>query len=521
MHPKLVATILGFILLITGSVTTISNGSLINKASYNDNNKEIFRSTLDTQLHMKTTLLDMSKLFPIGNKQAFEGYTLFTPWFSIKTYLINNSWKVVHSWKSLYQPGLPVYLLENGNLLRGCFIRKPGFVWGAGDTGRVEMFDWNGTLLWYFEYANASHCLHHDIKPLPNGNILMIAWEVKTRDDAIAAGCNPDLVPEDVVWPDEILEVKPSGSSGGEIVWEWHVWDHMIQDYDPSKENYGVVGDHPELIDVNLMAQNMDSDWTHINSIDYNETFDQILVNAPLQSEIWIIDHSTTTTEAAGHTGGKNGQGGDLLYRWGNPQCYRAGDANDQQLFEQHDAEWIKSGCPGAGHITVFNNGNSRPEGMYSSVDEIIPPVDDNGSYYLEPGTAYEPQEPVWAYTAKNPTDFYAPGQSSAQRLPNGNTLICNGPRGVLFEVTPEKKTVWFYVNLLVNLIPGGFNLIFQAHRYPLNYSGIKEASLNIKNENFIRQSVTPLSTLLLPDKITKFFTRTQSLYMGINTNEK
>ena len=119
--------------------------------------------------------------------------------------------------------------------------------------------------------------------------------------------------------PDHVIEVEPNGSSGGNIVWEWHVWAHLIQDYDPAKDNYGVVEDHPELIDINFMAISAGKDLNHINAIDYNEEFDQILLTSAGQDEIWVIDHSTTTEESAGHTGGTSGKGGDLLYRWGNP----------------------------------------------------------------------------------------------------------------------------------------------------------------------------------------------------------
>jgi hypothetical protein len=501
------------VLLILGSLSNVVGYQTVQSSNQNAirnelGEKELFNINPHQDSRIKTTLTDGLKLSSLKSKQAFEGYTLFTPWYSTKTFLINNSWEIVNTWRSLYQPALPVDLLENGNLLRGCYILKPGLVWGAGDTGRVEMFDWNGTLLWYFEYANDQHCLHHDIEPLTNGNILMIAWEVKTRDEAIAAGCNPDLLPEnDIVWPDHIIEVKPEGSSGGDIVWEWHVWDHMMQDFDPSKENYGVVGEHAELIDINFMARDIYSDWNHINSIDYNEKFNQILVSVGAGEEIWIIDHSTTAEEAAGHTGGNSGHGGDLLYRWGNPQSYRLGDEEDKQFFGQHDAEWITDECPGAGHITVFNNGFHRPEGDYSSVMEIIPPVDENGTYHREPGTTYGPEDPVWVYTANNPTNFYSAGQSSAQRLPNGNTLIC-GPRGVIFEVTYEKKIVWFYVSLFVFPLRG-LNLIFQAHRYPLNYSGIRDVSFIKNNENFIGENVNPSVMSFLLNKITKFFTRT------------
>ena len=210
-----------------------------------------------------------------------------------------------------------------------------------------------------------------------------------------------------------------------------------------------MVEDHPELIDINFGETETSTlaDWLHTNSIDYNEEFDQILLSVHNFNEIWVIDHSTTTEEAAKHIGGNSGKGGDILYRWGNPRSYRAGNKTDQKLFEQHDATWIESGLPGEGNILLFNNGVTRPEEKYSSIDEIIPPIDNNGSYYLEPGSTYGPDEQFWIYTAENPTDFYSHYASGAQRLSNGNTLICDAAAGRFFEVTPEKETVWDYLN--------------------------------------------------------------------------
>ena len=420
----------------------------------------------------------------INDEESFEGYTLFSPLYYFTTYLINNGGEIVNKWKSNYLQGLDCYLLENGNLLRACVPRINPYILGGGMGGRIEMFNWDGDLVWEFEYSDNRHCLNHGFEVLPNGNILMIAWEIKTYAEAIAEGRNPFTIPAGVLWPSYIIEVEPKLPEGGNIVWEWHVWDHLIQNYDSTKNNYGNVRNHPELIDINFVGIPLGCvDWNHFNSLDYNEEFDQILISSHIQNEIWIIDHSTTTEEAAGHSGGRYGKGGDLLYRWGNPQVYSAGTADDQMLFGQHDAQWIKKGCPGEGHITVFNNGLFRPELSYSSVDEIIPPVDEIGNYYLKPGSAYGPKEPIWSYSAEDLSDFYSPLMSGAQRLPNGNTLICDGIRGVFFEVTTEQEIVWRYNTLLY---PNFFKQVTKINRYPTDYPGIRDitkSTVSIDNE--------------------------------------
>jgi hypothetical protein len=387
---------------------------------------------------------------------------------------MNMDGKIVHYWKSDYIQGFGTYLLENGDLLRLDEFGGDNTFMSGGRAGRIEKFDNQSNLLWEFIYANDEHCSHHDIKPLPNGNILIIAWESKTKTEAISAGRNPNRLRSNTLWPDHVIEVEPVGSTGGNIVWEWHVWDHLIQDYDSTKENYGVVKDHPELIDVNFGTT--DSDWNHINAIDYNKEFDQILLSVHNFDEIWVIDHSTTTEEAAGHTGGNSGEGGDLLYRWGNPQAYGSGNANDQQYFGQHGANWIKEGCPGEGNILVFNNGGQNRR--YSSVDEIVPPVDDNGHYEYVPSQAYGPDEPIWVYTAENPSDMYSMMLSSAQRLPNGNTLMCSANQGLFIEVTPEKEIVWKYQNILPTPIA---KPVARVVRYSLDYPGIPQAESSNK----------------------------------------
>ena len=403
---------------------------------------------------------------PIDN--SFEGYTLFSPEYCRYTFLINNNKRIIHWWKSDYIQGLGTYLLDNKELIRLDLPKVNTVFHGGGIAGRVEKFDENSNLLWEYEYSDTFHCSHHDIEPLPNGNILMIAWEYRTKAEAIAKGRNPSRLQSDSLWPDHIIEVQPTGHSSGEIVWEWHVWDHLIQDYDSTKDNYGIVQDHPELVDINYGPTTQD--WNHINAVDYNEQYDQILLSVHNFNEIWIIDHNTTTEEAASHVGGKYGKGGDLLYRWGNPAAYKSGDKGDQQFFGQHGANWIDSGCPGEGNIIVFNNGDRNRR--YSTVDEIQPPVDNNGNYSYVPGTAYGPTEPIWEYVAENPADLYSPTLSNAQRLPNGNTLICSANQGLFLEVTTGKTVVWKYTNI----IPSPFhNAVGRIQRYPVNYPGIPE----------------------------------------------
>ena len=387
------------------------------------------------------------------------GLTLFQPMASNVTYLVDSAGTVVQSWPAPGNPGLSVYLLDNGNLLRTTAI---GSGPGGGGGGRVAEVSWNNTELWSFTYFTANVLHHHDVEYLPNGNVLMLAWEYLTAAEAIANGRDPALISGPTFSPDHIIEVEPDGLGGANIVWEWHVWDHLVQDFDNTKANFGVVADHPELINLNFPAVST-NDWNHCNALDYNAEFDQIVISSQQNSEIWVIDHSTTTAEAAGHTGGNSGKGGDLLYRWGNPEAYDRGLPADKQLFGQHDIQWIEDGRPGEGNFIVFNNGLNRPAGAYSSVDEFVPPVDAMGNYTLAPGAAYGPAAAIWSYTDPVPTSLYSNIISGTERLANGNTLITPGIFGTIFEVTPAKATVWSYNNPFP---AAGSKWLFRSRRY-------------------------------------------------------
>ncbi len=442
----------------------------------------------------------------VNDAKAYKGYTLVAALNSTKAYLVDMDGHIVKTWDTGVTPGASTYLLENGNLLRTGNLGSKGKLNGAAAGGRVMEINWDGETVWDFTYSTDKSQPHHDIHRMPNGNVLMIVWDKKSVEEATAAGRRADTLKSGHLMADAIIEVKPTGKTTGEIVWEWHTWDHLIQDNDKTKANYGNVGQHPELVDVNfgsgilagMMAKKDDldklrdlgyvgpppppkgtdskgpdakgpgggpgfggfggpaPDWTHFNSIAYNPELDQIMISVHEFSEIWIIDHSTTKAEAAGHTGGKTGKGGDLIYRWGNPKAYRAGTNADQRLFAQHNAHWIPKGLPGEGHLMVFNNGNRRPDGTYSSVDEIAPPVEKDGKYTRKPGVPFGPDKAMWSYTAEKKSEFFAMLISGAQRLPNGHTLICSGPDSIVFEVTPEKEVVWKFRNPGGSMFGGG-----------------------------------------------------------------
>lgn len=416
----------------------------------------------------------------VGNEPGTApGYVLFTQLTSDKTYLVDLEGRVVHTWTSEKVSGAET-LQDDGSLYRLARIPEPTNFRAGGVAGYIQRIAWDGEVLWEWKMGDDMRMVHHDIKPLSNGNILAIAWEQKTAAEAQASGRRVDLIPKQGLWSEWILEIEPLPPNDAKIVWEWHVWDHLVQNTDPGAANHGDPSAFPGRLDINgdgdavaideeeleqLKAlgyvpdnatnEDVQSDFLHMNAIDYHPRLDQIAVSVPSVGEIWILDHSTSTEEARGSSGGRSGRGGEFLYRWGNPKVYGRGVESDQQLFGQHNVLWIPDGWKNAGNLTVFNNDGGRPDGDWSSVVEIAPPIDDDGNYVLPEGEAFGPRAPVWAYEAKDRKSFYAPFISGAQRLTNGNTLICAGPLGRYFEVTAEGAIVWEYRNPFHGDVPG------------------------------------------------------------------
>jgi hypothetical protein len=428
-----------------------------------------------------------------------DGFVLFAPTRSNTTYLIDRCGKEVKSWTSTYNPGLSCYLLSDGTLLRTGVVQSQSFNAG-GHGGVIEKIDWNGNVIWTYFISDATNWQHHDVKALPNGNILVIAWESKTNTQAIAKGRNPLLVPT-TLWSEQILEIQPTGATGGNVVWEWHLWDHLIQDFDNTKPDFGAVNTNPQLLNINYNATAGNSDWIHLNSIDYNVALDQILVSSRVLNEIWVIDHSTSSAEAASHSGGNSGNGGDFLFRWGNPLAYNTGTST--QFFGQHNAQWIQTGLPYENQIMVFNNGNGRTGGNYSTIEIINPPVD--GFNYTS-SLPYLPASTSWIYNDGNPNNFYAQLTSGCQQLSNGNVLFCNGPKGTFKEISASGTILWEYVNpvsvtgILTQGTTAASNAAFRCTFYPSSYSGFNNQLFSsptiIENSNSVSSTCTLSTTI-------------------------
>ena len=452
-----------------------------------------------------------------------NGYILFAPVGATTTYLIDKCGKLAKTWPSNYRPGQSVYLLPDGTLLRTGNANNATFNAG-GKGGIIEKIDWDGHVVWTYQVSDATKCQHHDVKALPNGNVLIIAWESKTNTEAIAAGRNPAQV-SNQLWSEQILEVQPVGTNGGNVVWEWHLWDHLVQDFDDAKPNYGTVATNPQLINLNYNANANQSDWIHLNSIDYNATLDQIVVSSHNMSEIWIIDHSTTTAEAATHAGGNSGKGGDILYRWGNPTAYDMGTNSNRHFYGQHNARWIESGYPFENQIMVYNNGNGRQGGNYTTVEIINPPVD---GYNYTNTLPYLPTTTSWIYNDGNPNNYYAQNISGAQQLPNGNVLMCNGPAGTFTEVTNSGETVWKYISpingmgIISQNSPANQNLVFRCTYYPYDYAGFSGHSITsgdiIENQNDVSATCELTSGLVTinPDFNVSIFPNPSSDFMAV-----
>jgi len=442
--------------------------------------------------------------------RAFEGYTVFAAQGNGTTYALDMAGNVVHSWPIGGNPRL----LDNGNLF-------------ARDTdGSFHEVDWDGNTVWSYKETRPNYVSHHDYVRAFNPKLgapttFYIANRDVTQEECIALGCDPanDYTGAQI---DTIVEVDMDGN----VIWEWRFVDHLVQDRYPDKANYvgegKTIADYPGRLNVNLPGRPVRRDWLHLNAMDYNQDLDQVMFDT-VQGEVYIVDHGNTFVpgDPEASLALAAGPKGDLLYRFGDPARYGQGDPpsiledwttsspGHKQIGGVHDIQWIDEGLPGAGNLLLFNNAQYLFERMPQSyVFEINPYLDadgnDTGRYVNPPDAGYTVWESdnlrnthklpknlsnqiVWMYGSRSGQNFFSHIGSGAQRLPNGNTLICADTEGHIFEVTADGELVWEYINpvttdgeIVAEMIdaPPMHNPVFRAFRYSADHPTFKGRTL-------------------------------------------
>ena len=413
----------------------------------------------------KTLFIIISNVIIYGS--SLTGLTLFS--VGTESYLLNNNLDQIYNWNHIQSTVGTSYLIPDRSIIVQLRCEHSfGFSHGPIG-GRFQKINFDEEVIWDFSYFNDEYHPHHDFEPLPNGNILIIAWEKKSQLELEEAG---RVNINNQFWPLKIVELMPIGVDSAIVVWEWHLWDHLIQDVFPNSDNYGDISSNPQLLDINLVEMNNpnNGDWLHTNAIDYSSELDQIAFSSRFLDEVFIIDHSTTTFEASTHSGGNSGQGGDFLYRWGNPQNYGRGGDEDKVLNDQHGVNWIDDSYIGAGNLLIFNNNPTDPTGQdhslgNSSILEIVTPLLTDYNYEIDDVNAYLPEESIWSYGGDS--SFYSHFQSGSYRLKNGNTFSTVSQEKYLFEINTENEIVWEYFLDSNEIINGN---IARAQKYNYDY---------------------------------------------------
>lgn len=382
-----------------------------------------------------TTYYDPSK--------AYNGHTLFAPMFGKDVWLIDMEGRIVHRWKTDPLGPELVRLLPNGNLLydgvKSGGVMGPGLAFLFGEEEIEQSEEERGQCLMEIDWDN---------------NLVWKHEAPQYNHDFFRMKNGNTLYLKYVTVPNDIKNKVKGGIPGteldgtmwadaleeitpkGEVVWEWTSYEHL----DPA-------------IDT-ICPLEFRGEWTHANSCSVLPD-ENILVSFRQTNAIYIIDKTT----------------GHIKWRWGK-----------EELGHQHEPSMLDNG-----NILVFDNGthrlSSRDLDYYSRVLEVNP-----ASNKIE-----------WEYKDDPPSEFYAPIGGGTQRLPNGNTLICETYQGRIFEVTTNCEIVWEYVCPFFGpfLIFGQANQLYRAYRYGSDYEGLKGKILDPNNYKWINGVYGPNASLI------------------------
>ncbi|MBP1624284.1 MAG: hypothetical protein H6Q07_2304 [Acidobacteria bacterium] len=423
-------------------------------------------------LSLAVVIFARPTVFPTGTTiykpdKCWNGFTVFSANVTGEITLIDMNGNVVKSWKGI--SGFPARLFPGGYIM-GYIGTRPMHQ----DSTALVQADWNGNVVWKFDRAEEikdpdktpywSARQHHDYQREGNP----VGYYAPGMDPKTSAGNTLVLAHKDVNNPrisnrlledDYIYEV----TWDGKIVWEWLASDHFDElGLDEAAKN--TIFRNPSWNSARGAA-----DWAHINSMSVlgpNRFYDQgdarfhpdnIIVDGRQLNIIWIIEKKT----------------GKVVWKVGpdftaTPELRKLG-----QIVGQHHAHMIPKGLPGAGNIMVFDNGGAAGYGSPNpgSVNGVGAAIRAN-SRVLEfnPVTL----DLVWQYSPETSgmemTSFFSHYISSAQRLPNGNTLIDEGADGRIFEVTAKHEIVWEYISPFFSDAKETQNGVYRAYRVPYEW---------------------------------------------------
>ena len=419
-------------------------------------------------------ILGTPNVYPMGTtiydpEKAYNGYTIM-PIPSVGAVLIDMNGNVVHTWKSF--TGSPNKLLPGGQIMGSLGRRDSEFAYQ--DNTALAQVDWDGKLIWKFDHKEEVEDggvkqwvarQHHDYQREGNPvGYYVPGMEMRTDGGHTFMLCHENRynhrITDKRLLDDCIIEVDWEGN----IVWKWNVSDHF------NELGFTEIQKNALFRNPNYQPNGGgECDWMHLNSMSLlgpNKWYDAGDERFHPDNIIWDARESNILAIISKETG-------KIVWKIGPDFTESRALRKIGQIIGQHHVHMIPRGLPGEGNILIFDNGGWAGYGLPSRTSKDGTKTDRRDYsrvIELNPVTL----EVVWAFDAAvwggmtsmvSKTKFYSQLISSAQRLPNGNTLITEGCCCRLFEVTPDKEVVWEYY---APFEPTDF--IYRAYRYPYDY---------------------------------------------------